>query len=134
MRSTAMAGRKSNGEGTIYRRTDGRYEAAAMLPTSEGRRKRVRVYGKTRQEVHQKLMKLTEEARRGILSHDRPMKVAEFLDFWLEREKRRPLTLKRHEGVVRLHIKPGLGDYRLDGLTVRTVQSFLDDLVASGKS
>ena len=129
-----MASRRANGEGSISKRKDGRYEGAVTLPTSSGRRKRVRVYAKTRQEAHKKLLKMIEESHRGILLSDQSWKVADYLDFWLEREKRRPLTRKRHEVVVRLHIKPGLGQYRLDGLTVRIVQSFLDNLLTDGRS
>ncbi|WP_084263301.1 tyrosine-type recombinase/integrase [Actinomadura formosensis] len=129
-----MSGKRANGEGTIYQRVDGRYECAIMLPTSSGRRKRVRVYGNTRQEAREKLLKVIEDAGRGVFPSERTWKVGEYLDFWLEREKRRPLTLKRHETVVRLHIKPTLGHHRLDSLTVRIVQNFLDDLLADGKS
>ncbi len=127
-------GRRANGEGTIYQRADGRYEAAVMLPTSSGKRKRFRVYGKTRQEAHSKLTRIVEEVRRGVIPPDQPWKVSEYLDFWLEREKRRPLTRKRHETITRLYIRPGLGRHRLDGLSVRIVQNFLDDLLAGGKS
>ena len=41
-----MAARRANGEGTIYKRKDGRYEAAAYFATSSGQHKRIRVYGK----------------------------------------------------------------------------------------
>lgn len=126
--------RKANGEGTLYRRADGRYEGAVMLPTSSGTRKRIRLYGKTRQEVHKKLTRTIEEARQGILPAEEMWKIADYLDFWLEREKRRPLTRKRHESIVRLYIKPRLGHLRLDALSVRIVQNFLDDLIAEGKS
>lgn len=129
-----MPRRKANGEGTIYQRTDGRYEAAVMLSTSGGKRKRVRVYGKTRQETYDKLMRAVEQARQGILPSEKAWKVGEYLGYWLEHEKRRPLTCRRHESVVRLHLKPRLGHYRLDALTVRTVQEFLDDLHADGTS
>lgn len=125
---------RANGEGTLYLRADGRYEGAIALPTTGGRRKRIRVYGKTRQEAHKKLVKIIEEAHRGILPSEQSYKISEYLDFWLEREKRRPLTRKRHESVVRLYIKPSLGHRRLNGLSVMIVQNFLDDLLADGKS
>jgi integrase len=125
---------RANGEGTIYQRSDGRYEAAITLPTSNGKRKRIRLYGKTRQEAYNKLTKITEEARQGFLPFERTYKLSEYFDFWLEREKRRETTRKRHESVVRLHLKPGLGHLRLDGLSVRIVQNFLDDLHTDGKS
>jgi len=125
---------RANGEGTVYLRADGRYEAAIMLPTSSGKRTRKRVYGKTQREAREKLAHIIEEARRGIFPSERAWKVGEYLDYWLEREKRRPLTRKRHEAVARLHIKPGLGHLRLDGLTVRIVQNFLDEHLTDGKS
>ena len=126
--------RKANGEGTLYRRADGRYEGAVMLSTSGGKRKRIRLYGKTRQEVHRKLTRTIEEARQGMLPADETWKLGDYLDFWLEREKRRPLTRKRHESIVRLYIKPRLGHLRLDALSVRIVQNFLDDLLAERRS
>ena len=47
-----MPRRSSNGEGTIYRRKDGRWEGAVYVLTTSGIRKRLRVYGATRAEVH----------------------------------------------------------------------------------
>jgi hypothetical protein len=44
---TSKAGRNPNGEGTIYQRKDGRYEAAVFVTTTTRTRKRVRVYGRT---------------------------------------------------------------------------------------
>ncbi|MEU0794860.1 tyrosine-type recombinase/integrase [Amycolatopsis sp. NPDC005961] len=126
--------RRANGEGTIYLRADGRYEAAATLPTSNGKRKRFRVYGKTRQEAHKKLTALIQEANQGIFRPEHAWKMAEYLDFWLDHERRRPLTRKRHESVVRLYIKPGLGRYRLQDLSVRLVQGFLDELYDDGRT
>jgi len=125
---------RANGEGTIYLRADGRYEAAVTLPTTSGKRKRFRVYGKTRQEAHKKLTRIIDESHRGIFQPEQTYRLSEYLDFWLEREKRRPLTRKRHEAVVRLYIKPGLGRQQLNGLSVLMVQGFLDDLHAEGKS
>lgn len=40
--------RRANGEGTIYQRTDGRWEGAAYVLTATGGRSRKRVYGRTR--------------------------------------------------------------------------------------
>jgi integrase len=105
-----------------------------MMLTQSGQRKRVRVCAKTRQEAHDRLVRALEQARQGILPVDKRWRVDEYLDYWLEREKRRPLTQRRHESVARLHLKPGLGRYWLDGLSVRIVQDFLDSLLTEGKS
>jgi integrase len=48
--------RRGNGEGTIYKRKDGRYEARYTVHTASGP-KRKAIYGKTRAEVAEKLTK-----------------------------------------------------------------------------
>ncbi len=40
-----MAGRKANGEGTIFQRADGRWCGAGYVLTADGTRKRIYVYG-----------------------------------------------------------------------------------------
>ncbi|MEP9385221.1 tyrosine-type recombinase/integrase [Nocardioides cheoyonin] len=126
--------KRANGEGSIYRRADGRYEGAVTVLTASGKRKRMRVYTRTRREAHEKLTGIIEDARRGVLALERNWRVDEYLDFWLEREKRRPLTIKRHAQIVRRYLKPALGRHSLDSLTVRMTQGFFDDLLANGTS
>ncbi|MFC6021881.1 tyrosine-type recombinase/integrase [Plantactinospora solaniradicis] len=128
-----MAGRNGGGEGSIYLRKDGRYEAALWVTTASGIRKRRRMYGKTRKEVHAKLIEAKAQAQRGVPAPERSWRLGDYLDHWLTRAKRRPLTYHRHESIVRLHLKPGLGHYRLDQLSVQSVQNFLDRLLADGK-
>jgi integrase len=132
-----MARRNANGEGTVYPRKDGRFEAAVSLPTASGTRKRIRVYGKTRKEAHDKLVAAKAQVQSGIPIVDRTWRLREYLDYWLQHGvsvKRAPLTYRRHEAVTRLYLKPELGKYTLHQLSVQTVQSFLDDLHACGKS
>lgn len=129
-----MPHKRANGEGSLYKRKDGRYEGSITLPTAGGSKRRICVYGKTREEAHRKLTKIIEESHRGIPLSDKSYKLSEYLDFWLEREKCRPLTLKRHESAVRVHIKPALGNRRLNTLSVMAVQDFLDELHAEDKS
>jgi integrase len=129
--------RRANGEGTIYRRQDGRYEAAGYFLMPSGIRKRVRVYGKTRAEVHAQLNETLVRARQGVPVPDNNWKLDAYLDYWLEtavRTKRRPLTYRRHEAIVRLYLKPGLSKHTLAGLSVQVVQEFLDRLSIGGQS
>src|ERR1700685_292882 len=95
-----MAHRRVNGEGTIYRRRDGRYEAAVYVPTASGGRKRARFCTRTWEEAHEKLVAAKAESQRGIPAPDRSWKIDEYLDYWLEHAvlaKRRPLTYRRNE-------------------------------------
>ncbi|MFD8492270.1 tyrosine recombinase XerC [Amycolatopsis sp. NPDC059657] len=131
-----MAGRNANGEGTIYRRKDGRYEAAIFAQTTSSKRKRVRIYGKTRREVHEKLAELKGKTQQGIPIPDREWKLGAYLDYWLENEvaKARPLTHVRYESVVRLHLKPHIGQLRLTQLTVPMLQTFFDQQAVDATS
>ncbi len=58
-----MARKRGSGEGTIAKRSDGRYVAAAFVPVTGGGRRRVFVYGQTRDEVSDKLDDLRQAAR-----------------------------------------------------------------------
>jgi integrase len=132
-----VAGRNANGEGTIYRRKDGRYEGAAYFLTTNGQRRRVRVYGKTRSDVHKKLIEAKLQAQRGIPLPERNWKLNDYLDYWQEntvRTKRRPATYHRTEAVIRIYLKPGLGNFTLANLSVQTVQQFIDRQLDEGRT
>jgi integrase len=132
-----MTSRRANGEGTIYRRKDGRYEGAAYFLTTSGAHKRVRVYGKTREEVHAQLTEAVAKSRQGVPMPDRTWRLGAYLDDWLERVVRpskRPKTYEQYEGAVRLYLKPGLGTRQLRRLSVSEVQSFLNRKLGEGHS
>ncbi|GAA4640430.1 hypothetical protein GCM10023196_105900 [Actinoallomurus vinaceus] len=119
--------RRPNGEGSIYQRKDGRWVGAAYVLTTDGTYKRIQVYGKTRDEVHKKLVEAQQKSNRGIPVADKPWKLGEYLDYWLEhvvRPAKRWNTYKKYEQTVRLYLKPGLGNQRLERLRVAKVQSF----------
>ena len=131
-----MARRRSNGEGSIYHRKDGRWEGAVYVLTTSGIRKRVRVYGQTRHEAHRKLVELKALQQRGVAAPDKVWRLGEYLEYWLDqavRTKRRALTYRRHESIVRRYLKPALSRYTLDQLTVLIVQGFIDQLIADGQ-
>ncbi|MEV0400608.1 tyrosine-type recombinase/integrase [Actinoallomurus sp. NPDC050550] len=97
----------------------------------------VRMYGKTRDEVHKKLVDAQGKSNRGIPVADKPWKLGEYLDYWLEhvvRPAKRWNTYKKYEQTVRLYLKPGLGNQRLERLRVAKVQSFLNSQIAAGHS
>jgi integrase len=132
-----MAGRRANGEGTIYRRKDGRYEGAAYFRTISGKRKRVRIYGRTREQVHSRLVGARARAQQGIPTPDNVPRLDEYLDSWLAtvvRPHRRPKTYEQYECTTRLYLKPALGTTRLDRLAVAQVQDFLNTQLDNGSS
>jgi len=132
-----MAHRRANGEGTIYRRKDGRFEGAAYFLTTGGTRKRIRVYGNTHSEVHDRLTEAKMQAQRGIPVAEKAWRLGDYLDYWLEqvvRPTRRPKTYELYEATIRLNLKPGLGSRPLKRLSVPMVQTFLNRQLADGHS
>jgi integrase len=120
--------RNANGEGNIKRRTDGRYEARAVVPLSDGTRKRVSLYGRSWEEVHEELTKLKSDAMRGVPVASATGTVADYLTYWLEniaKPRIRPSTYVGYEVAVRRYLIPGLGKKRLTKLSARDVRTWL---------
>lgn len=131
------ARRRSNREGSMWQRQDGRWTGAAYVLTTDGTFRRTYVYGRTREQVHTRLVELQDRSARGIPRADHVWKVGEYLDYWLEniaRQAARPSTYAKYETITRLYLRPGLGRYRLDRLSVAVVQSWLNSRLAAGDS
>ena len=132
-----MTRRSANGAGSIYRRKDGRYEAAVYLETAAGRRKRVRMYADSRADAQLKLAEAMARERRGLAVPDRAWTVAEYLDYWMHDvagTKRRPRTMELYEGYIRRYLKPALGSKPLTRLSVADVQRVCNQYLTAGKS
>lgn len=121
--------RRANGEGSIYPYRNG-FAAHVWITTPEGRRQRMSVYGKTRVEVHGKWLRLHERARRGPLAPVSPT-LESFVGRWLSETVNpglAPATSANYELFARLYILPDLGRRKLEKLTVRDVQTWLNQL------
>ncbi|SDM23187.1 Phage integrase, N-terminal SAM-like domain [Nonomuraea maritima] len=128
-RTSRRARKRSNGEGTIYQRKDGRWEGAAFVLTTAGTYKRVRAYGRTHEEARKKLTQLVAQADQGIPVASENWTLAEFLAYWLKHivmEEGRPKTYQGYEGVVRLHLVPNLGKKRLGKLSAQDIRLFIN--------
>ncbi|HEY3954609.1 MAG TPA: site-specific integrase [Streptosporangiaceae bacterium] len=127
-----MTGRsraRANGEGSIFPYRNG-YAAYVWVITPAGERRRRWAYGKTREEVHDKWVKLQAKAAEGPLPTTTPT-VATYLSYWLSdviEPNREPSTFAQYELMSRCYIVPELGRKRLDRLRVRDVQSWLNKL------
>ncbi|PRX46337.1 integrase-like protein [Nonomuraea fuscirosea] len=112
--------RRSQGEGSVFKRNDGRWVGQIDLGWTDGKRNRKTVYGATEKEALGKLAELREAQRKGQNLTAKPRKFAEWLDEWVEMKRRqgtRPLTLRGYRQLIKDHIKPALGRKQLDKLT-----------------
>jgi integrase len=136
-----MAKRRGHGEGSIYPLPDGRWRAAVSLgwrETKDGQpiwRRKI-VIGKTRYEVQEELKKLLRDQQRGINIDPEKQTVQEFLEHWLEQVAKprvRAATYASYDWIVKKHLVPGLGRIRLAKLSPQAVQTFLNELLESGR-
>ena len=96
----------------------------------DGKRTRKYVYGKTREVVHDKWIKLHQQAKAGVVATRVPT-VGSYLTYWLAEvvaPNRAPLTYATYETLSRLYIVPALGNKRLDRLSVREVQTWINQI------
>src|SRR3954469_5433679 len=128
-----MTGRaRANGEGSIYPHRNG-FAAHVWATTPAGNRTRKSVYRPDRETVHTKWIKLQREAQRRPMA-TASQTVGDFLGYWMREviePNRAPLTVATYETLVRLSLVPGLGRKRLDRLTSRDVQTWLNSVRTS---
>lgn len=74
--------RRANGEGTVFRRPDGRYEAKITYKDATGRTRRQSYYGKTSAEVRAKLKAALKRREDGSPVKDASRTVGEWTEQW----------------------------------------------------
>jgi integrase len=126
-----MARRRANGEGTIYRRKDGRWCAQVSL---QG--KRVTFYAKTQRECRDWIKSTLATIDRGGSYESMRITVEEYLERWLTAAKTsiRIKTYRQYTQVVHQHIIPALGSIKLRDLRPEQIQSFYSVKIDEGAS
>src|SRR5260221_10442242 len=129
--------RRGHNEGSIYKRTDGRWAATLTLGYEDGKRKRKTFYGDTRKVVQEQLTAALRTHQQGLPVPNERQLMGTFLDRWLAESAKpsiRAKTYRSYEQLVRLHLKPSLGHIPLAKLGPQQVQAFLNRKLASGLS
>ena len=117
--------KRANGEGSIYRASDGRWVGALTL---NGKRKVF--YGKTRQEANAKMTAAPASVHRGLPLVPERETVKSYLERWLADVVKpgvRPSTYASYEAITRVHLIPSLGKIPLAKLTPQHVQAMLNE-------
>jgi integrase len=120
---------RGNGEGSIFPYRNG-YAAYVWVTTPTGLRDRKWVYGKTREVVHDKWLKLHSAAKAGPVPTSTPS-LAQYLNYWLDeiiKPNSAPLTYDTYAMFVRLYLPESLGRKRVDRLQARDVQAWINKL------
>ena len=134
-----MAGKRGNGEGTIYQRaSDGRWLGVLQVgygPT--GRPIRRTVSAKTRNEAVQKFKELQRTFDDGLPVPDGTTNVAQLLTRWHQDiliHQVAPSAAANYEGIARTHIIPTVGKRKLSELTTADVDRLISKKLAEDLS
>lgn len=116
--------RKPKGEGSVYQTKDGRW-IAKIPPSIETNNKVKKFTGKTRAKVVAKMNEFKSTLKSGLPpQNDEYFK--EYIEQWLYNVKflsLKPTSFDRTEGVVKNHIIPELGNYKLKDITADLIQN-----------
>lgn len=134
-----MAKRRGNNEGSIYRRPDGTWagQVSVGYDPATGKLKRKSFYGRTRQEVAEKLNKALSDLRQGTFVEDTVATVESWLKTWLEEYKRpkvRPTTFESYAWLAGRYIVPVVGHIKLKDLRPEHLQHLYNEKLKSGLS
>ncbi len=120
-----MSKRKANGEGSITKRSDGRYMARF---TVDGKRKTI--YGSTFEEVRRKLIEKLNDLSKGVYMEFGKDTIESWLYEWLVTyalASVKQSTYISYEGYVRNHLVPEMGKEKLSTLNLDRLQRFFND-------
>jgi integrase len=129
-----MTKKRANGEGSVFKRKDGR--VVGVYEDANGKTRYI--YSKTMSKTEMKaaLRKKLQERDEGIAHDSEGLTVEKYMDRWLEsiKDRVRPGTFKPYEVIVRLHIKPTLGTTKLEKLTAMQLENLYHQKLDAGLS
>ncbi len=130
-----MTGKRGNGEGSVRRRPDGRWEARIAFER-EGRVVRRSVYANTRDDAARLLRAAIKAEEEGLPVPDGRQTVATYLAEWLHGSKSnlRPQTWRGYERDLRLHVVPFIGRRRMAQLLPIDLHRLYQARIDSGLS
>ncbi len=124
--------RAANGAGSIRKRGDGRWEGRYTVGIDPGTGKQLQrsVYGETQKEVRKQLSKITNEIDEKTYVDPCAMTLNEWLDIWLTDYTIgiKDSTAYHYERTMARHVRPALGNIRLDQLDGRMIQHLYNTL------
>ena len=127
MSKTNTAKKRANGQGSLY------YISAKKLWVGqyivEGKRKTI--YGKTKTEVQQRLIKAQGTVLSGQYFDPTMITVKQWLDTWFKEYmvgKRAPKTVEGHANNIKNHIIPAIGEQKLKDVKGYALQKFYNEL------
>ena len=129
--------KRANGEGTLTKRTDGRWQGRVTLgrDTTTGKTIRKVVYGKTQAECREKIDLLKQQAGKKLDFKRGSDSLAAYLQHWLDNVVKLNKAARTHEEydlAVRLYIVPFIGHRKVSKLDADDMESWQAAMVRKG--
>jgi len=133
-----MPKKRANGEGSIRKRKDGRWEGryTAGNDPATGKPIHKSVLAKTQSETKEKLKQAIAEAEKLDMSRAKSYALGAWIKLWYEvyaEPRLREKTKDYYLNYIDNHIVPELGNTPLEKLTTIQIQKFYNDLQKSGR-
>ena len=133
-----MAKKRANGEGSIRKRKDGRWEGRYTTGHDPETGKAIykNVLGRSQAEVKEKLKQAIGETQALDITKTGKYTVGEWMEVWFQdyaKIKVRPSSHQTYQGYIHNHIRPNIGDIPLEKLTSLDLQKFYKKLLTTGR-
>ena len=132
-----MAKRRPQGDGTIRKRSDGRWEARIIIGhKNDGTPMYKSAFAKTQKSALKQLHQLLDLYRDVDLTEECRMTLGEWMDKWLDEYMIfaiRESTLDSYRGMVKNQVKPFIGNKQMASLTTADVQKFYNKIKKEGR-
>ena len=131
-----MAKRRANGDGTLRKRDDGRWEGRIVIGTKKNGQTLYKGFtNKSQKEVLSQMNLFKEKLKGATLCEDYRMTLGEWLDKWLNEHMAFSIRESTKQGYSRYieYIKPHLGHKQVSAITTADVQKMYNKLKESGR-
>ena len=132
-----MAKRRPQGDGTIRKRSDGRWEARIIIGhKNDGSPMYKSAFAKTQKSALKQLHQLLDLYRDIDLTEECRMTLGEWMDKWMDEYMIfaiRESTLDSYRAMVKNQVKPFIGNKRLASLTTADMQKFYNKIKKEGR-
>ena len=129
--------RRPQGDGTIRKRNDGRWDARIIIGhKNDGSPMYKSAFAKTQKSALKQLHQLIDLYRDVDLTEDSRMTLGEWLDKWLDEYMIftiRESTLDSYRAMVKNQVKPFIGGKQISSLTTADMQKFYNKIKKEGR-
>ena len=131
-------GRRVSGEGTLFKRKDGRWSGQAYVTLTNGSKKRVCIIGKkgeTREDVRACLRELIHKEERHVPYAEKDWTLGEYFDYWIEVIMPNCVcesTWDSYNRAIKNHLKPTMCGHKLKTLSVQDVRNAIEAMTERG--